>query len=294
MPQSLLSVLFAVLMVFGGPSLPVLAAELEALHGATLVEDDLNDGDSFKVMADGRELHLRLYYVDCLETTYDANQERVRAQQGYFGLDEPDAVMRFGGQATEHVQQVLSRPFTVYTSNTPVMRGSAGRVYAFVKTHDGHDLGHLLVERGLARIYGKRRPSPDGLRSDQVLVKLGCLQDRAMQDRAGIWAETNPDFFDAKRKCLREEGQKQKEFRKNQEDGDTPSTTNPMDLNHASKEQLESIPGIGPVLSTQIIIGRCWVAVDDLLQISGIGKKMLEKIAPYLTVGRQPNSRQEA
>jgi len=288
MPQSLLSVLFAVLMVFGGPSLPVLAAELEALHGATLVEDDLNDGDSFKVLADGRELHLRLYYVDCLETTYDAkaDQERILEQQGYFGLDEPHAVVRFGRQAAEYVQQVLSRPFTVYTSHARAMgRSASGRVYAFVETHDGHYLSHLLVEQGLARIYGKTRPSPDGLPSDQVLAELGDLKDRAMLNRAGIWAETNPDILADKRKHQREEKRRQKEFRKLLKEKDAPSTTNPIDLNHASQKQLESIDGIGPVRARKIIAGRPWGSVDELLKVSGIGKKTLEKIAPYLTVG---------
>ena len=43
----------------------------------------MNDGDSFLVKAGRRELHLRLYYVDCPETTYGspAEVERVREQQ---------------------------------------------------------------------------------------------------------------------------------------------------------------------------------------------------------------------
>lgn len=288
MPQSLLSVLFAVLIVFGCPALPGLAAELEALHGVTLVEDDLNDGDSFKVMADGRELHLRLYYVDCLETTYDAkaDQERILEQQGYFGLDEPHAVVRFGRRAAEYVQQVLSRPFTVHTSYARALgRSASGRVYAFVETHDGHYLSHLLVEQGLARIYGKTRPSPDGLPSDQVLAELGDLKDRAMLNRDGIWAETNPDILAEKRKRQRDEERRRKEFRDDLRKRDAPSTTNPIDLNHASQKQLESVDGIGPVRARKIIAGRPWGSVDELLKVSGIGKKTLEKIAPYLTVG---------
>ena len=51
------------------------AAELETIENATLIEAGLNDGDSFKVRANGKVLHLRLYYVDCLETTAGTDAE---------------------------------------------------------------------------------------------------------------------------------------------------------------------------------------------------------------------------
>ena len=81
------------------------AAELETIENATLIEAGLNDGDSFKVKADGKELHLRLYYVDCLETVAgtDAELERIREQQYHFGLEDPSAVVRFGEQAAQYV-----------------------------------------------------------------------------------------------------------------------------------------------------------------------------------------------
>ena len=290
MPQSLLSVLFAVLTVLGCPALPVLAAELVTLHGVTLVEDDLNDGDSFKVLADGRELHLQLYYVDCLETIYDAETDRewLLEQQGYFGLYDPEAVVRFGRQAAEYVQQVLSRPFTVYTSYEPAKESSDDdRVYAFVKTHGGHDLGHLLVEQGLARIYGETHPSAGGLRSDQVKSKLEALEDCAMVNRAGIWAEIKPDILNDIWKHRREVKQKHKEPGKDRKEGDAPSTTNPIDLNHASQKQLESLPGIGPVLAKRIIDGMPWRSVDELRGVHGIGERKLKKIASSLMVGCQ-------
>ncbi len=287
MSQSLFRVLFAVLVFFGCPAMSVSAAELETITNATLVNADLNDGDSFKVEAGGRELHLRLYYVDCPEITYNtkAEQERIRELQGYFGLDEPHAVVRFGRQAADYVEQVLSSPFTVHTSHARAMgRSASGRVYAFVETHDGRDLGHLLVEQGLARIHGKTRPSPDGLRSDRVLAELRDLNDRAMLNRAGIWAETNPDIIADKRRRQREAKQEQEEFRKNLKKLDAPSTTNPMDLNTAPKKQLETIHGIGPVRAEQIIVGRPWCSVKELLKIPGIGPKTLKKIAPYMMV----------
>ena len=60
-----------------------------------------------------------------------------------------------------------------------------------------------------------------------------------------------------------------------------------LDLNSASKEELMSIEGIGPVLSARIIAGRPYKTVDDLLKVEGIGPKKLENIRPYFVVGKK-------
>jgi len=57
-----------------------------------------------------------------------------------------------------------------------------------------------------------------------------------------------------------------------------------LGLNTASKEELMSINGIGPVLSARIIAGRPYRTVDDLLKVKGIGTKRLKKFRPYFLV----------
>ena len=100
--------LFSVLFLSCCLATSLLAAELETIENASLVEAGLNDGDSFKVKADGKELHLRLYYVDCLETTYDSKTDwdRATTQQHHFGLEDLDTVVRFGKQAAKYVERV--------------------------------------------------------------------------------------------------------------------------------------------------------------------------------------------
>ena len=61
-----------------------------------------------------------------------------------------------------------------------------------------------------------------------------------------------------------------------------------MNLNTATSAELESIKGIGPVTAQKILdhrsrIGR-FTSVDQLLEISGIGTKTLEKIRPFVVV----------
>ena len=57
-----------------------------------------------------------------------------------------------------------------------------------------------------------------------------------------------------------------------------------LNPNTAGKEELMSINGIGPVLSSRIIAGRPYVTVDDLLKVKGIGPKRLKKFRPYFLV----------
>jgi competence protein ComEA len=60
-----------------------------------------------------------------------------------------------------------------------------------------------------------------------------------------------------------------------------------INLTTASAEQLQQVPGIGKVLADRIIAYRTlygFNSVDDLINITGIGQKTLEKIREYFYV----------
>ncbi len=62
----------------------------------------------------------------------------------------------------------------------------------------------------------------------------------------------------------------------------------PVNINTATADELQQVPGIGPATAEKIIhmrraYGR-FKRVDDLLSIKGIGRKRLEKMRKYLTV----------
>ena len=275
------------LFLLGWLALSIQAAELVKIKDVTLLDASLNDGDSFQVNAGGRKLHLRLYYVDCLETAAHygtAGITRIREQQRHFGLEDLPAVVGFGEQATNYTQELLSQPFSIYTSyaNAPGS-SSAGRFYAFVETHAGQDLGKLLVAQGLARIHGKTRPAPDGTPSETVLAELQDLRATAMLKRAGIWSATNPELLTRLRKQQREDNQEIKTLAASLSKTRRPNDS-PLDLNSASNRQLQNIPRIGPVTAAKIIAGRPYQSVQELLKIPSIGPKTLEAITPYVTV----------
>src|SRR5271170_2517920 len=64
----------------------------------------------------------------------------------------------------------------------------------------------------------------------------------------------------------------------------------PINLNAATSEELQQVPGIGPATADKILQMRksygAFKSVDDLLAIRGIGKKRLEKMRKYLVAGR--------
>lgn len=61
-----------------------------------------------------------------------------------------------------------------------------------------------------------------------------------------------------------------------------------ININTASAEQLESLPGVGPATARAIIEYRKqnggFRSVDELLEVRGIGPKKLEQIRPYVVV----------
>ncbi|KQX68899.1 hypothetical protein ASD06_17440 [Angustibacter sp. Root456] len=62
----------------------------------------------------------------------------------------------------------------------------------------------------------------------------------------------------------------------------------PLDLNAATPEQLDALPGIGPVLAGRIVDFRSqhgrFASVDELGDVSGIGDAVLERLRPLVRV----------
>jgi competence protein ComEA len=61
----------------------------------------------------------------------------------------------------------------------------------------------------------------------------------------------------------------------------------PIDVNTATAEELQRLPGIGPVTAQAIIAARATAPfqnINDLDRVKGIGPKTLEKVRPFVVV----------
>jgi competence ComEA-like helix-hairpin-helix protein len=57
-----------------------------------------------------------------------------------------------------------------------------------------------------------------------------------------------------------------------------------IDINNASKETIELLPGVGPKLAQEIILARPYRTIDDLDKVKGIGPKKLQQIRPRVFI----------
>lgn len=276
------------------------AAPLVKIENCTLVETDWADGDSFQVQipekpADkngpghkARKVTFRLYGADCIETSTKTptDRRRVRAQRRYFGISKvgnPQESMAlaldFGGQATLKTRELLAKPFTVHTAFSDA-RGDPKfkRYYAFVVTADGQDLASVLVTKGLARAFGVYRETLDGRSAKHYEAQLTDLELQAAKNEVGVWKHTDWEKLPEERRAQRED-----DVEDNLGNGKVPMKPGEkIHINKVSRDELMRLPGVGEATANNIIGGRPYRIPSDLLKVSGIGKKTLEKLKPFL------------
>ena len=160
----------------------------EKLEGCQWKADRWNDGDSFHVITgDARkEIVARLYFVDTPEAE-TAYRDRLDEQAAYWRITREQA-KDIAHEAAAFTAKRLAEPFTVWTRwNAARGRSALGRVYCIIVDSTGRDLNELLVENGLARIYGVRTPLFDGRTSAQYRARLAELEAQAKKAKRGAW-----------------------------------------------------------------------------------------------------------
>lgn len=65
----------------------------------------------------------------------------------------------------------------------------------------------------------------------------------------------------------------------------TTDNENALDLNVATREELEALPGVGKVLAERIILQRPYYSVEELKRVEGIGDVKFMKVRGRVKVG---------
>lgn len=158
----------------------------EKIEACRLLPNRWNDGDSFHLSAGKREIVARLYFVDTPEAE-TAYRDRLDEQAAYFGISREQAT-EIAHEATAFTRKTLDGGCTIWTRwRSALGRSKLGRVYCIVLNADGRDLNELLVESGLARVYGTKAPLPDGRDSRAYIARLKALEAKAKAAKSGGW-----------------------------------------------------------------------------------------------------------
>lgn len=254
-PVGLVSLLTLIFHCFATAALA--SADWETLEGAKLVPNSYADGDSFKVKHQGKEYTFRLFFVDTPETD-NRYPKRVQGQARAFHISATEA-LELGEEATDFSQDFLSGSFTVHT-NWRDGWGEGQRFCAIIVKND-RELGAELVRNGLARVSGFVPESPwPGLRGtvSDYAKNLKRLQAEAQSQGKGGWGDSRLAAEDTVA---------------GREDESTPRG---IDINTASIDELDQLPGIGPVLAGRIAELRPFRSLIELDQVYGISGKTIE------------------
>lgn len=252
-------------------------ARWERLEGCRLLPDAFLDGDSFHALRGDREYAFRLYFVDAPEGD-PALADRVHDQAVYFGISVTN-VPHAAKLAADFTRRFLgTNEFTVLTRWQNAMgRGRLARFYAVVFVNNSN-LAEALVANGLARIHGLRANWPGGPRSATFLNQLKNLELAAREQQRGVW---NTNLFP--RVSFAEIESAPASPRRTTKRSSA-ARAEPLDLNTASQAELESLPGVGPVLAGRIIAHRPYKRVEDLDAVPGIGPATLKRLRPLVRV----------
>jgi len=263
----------------------------EVLEGCRLVSTPINDGDSFKVQHKDQTFIVRLYFVDCPET-YDNYMARVRDQARYFSIAEAD-VIAAGKLATAFTKKFLRGEFTVVTRWTDARGGKERRFFALVRKND-QILSSELIRNGFARIYGMptKGNRPDGVSPRAYLRELKQYERAAQASMIGIWGDATRSLQLAGLNQL-DANVEDTSFSKKLKVNTTAAATigrrtSKLILNTAGAAELETLPGIGPALASDIIAARPIAAIDDLLEIPGITLSKIDVFRTHVLTDEPP------
>ena len=173
----------------------------------------------------------------------------------------------------EHVRRVTIATGTVYVATGPVFGAGQTKIGAnnvavpshywkvFLVLPEKDMVGYLLPHRKGSRPLDSYKVTVDEI---EEITGLDLFAELPDDQEIPLEAKISRAVFSGKSANI--------------------SSANLISINRASKAELESLPGIGPILAKRIIEGRPWRRIDELIEIKGIGPKRMQGIEDLISV----------
>lgn len=195
------------------------------------------------------------------------------------GVDIPsifsgrDSADYFAGPSADYLRNILEgRKVRImgFDGGEPESRYGAYRAYVDVEMGETPmPLNKTILERGYGTYSVYYRQDPDSVE------KFKLYEETARTAESGMWKD--PEKVGTRVPRGKEASQ-----------GDAVEVVYPININTADQATLELLPGIGETYAKRIIEYRetngGFKAVDELVNIKGIGPKRYEKLRPVVTI----------
>ncbi len=191
--------------------------------------------------------------------------------------------------------QPTGRPERPVTEPEPTGAGSNESAGDAAASAYVHVIG-AVVEPGVVEVSAGSRvadvvEAAGGLSGDADLSRINLA--RVVVDAERIWVPVEgedlpPDVVDSAPSVASAPGPPEAAATAG-ETTTSDATTAQIDLNTADSATLQTLPGVGPVTAESILTWRTehgrFNTIDELLEVSGIGPRTLDKLRPQVSVG---------
>lgn len=144
----------------------------------------------------------------------------------------------------------------------------------------------LQAVKGIGAATAKKIIANRPYKSVEDLSKAGLSAKKIKHLKSSITVGTVPSASETTR-GKRKKGEPEATFKTKEPKTATPQMKQPVDLNTASLEALETLPGVGRTLAKRIIAARPFRSVDDLGKVKGMSKARIEGLKDKVTLAKE-------